>query len=69
MLLKYKRWLADYSPWPGSEKMLLFNYQTNFVLHQVEIGQEELLDCTEDIMEAIDVDGDGDITQVELQII
>ena len=29
------------------------------------MSQDELLDCTEDIMEAIDVDGDGDITQVE----
>ena len=29
------------------------------------MSQDELLDCTEDIMEAIDVDGDGDITQVD----
>ena len=33
------------------------------------IGQEELLDCAEDIMEAIDVDGDGEITRVGTNIV
>ena len=37
----------------------------DFLLFKVEVSHDELLDCTEDIMEAIDVDGDGDITQVE----
>ena len=36
-----------------------------FLSFKVEVSQDDLLDCTEDIMEAIDVDGDGDITQVE----
>ena len=31
---------------------------------QVEIDQEGVLDCTEDIMEAVDVNGDRDITRV-----
>ena len=37
------------------------------VFIQLEVGLEEILDCTEEIMEAIDVDGDGDITQVREQ--
>ena len=42
--------------------------KNNSMFLQVEVGEEELLDCTEEIMEAIDVDGDGDITQVRLYI-
>eukprot|EP00092_Neocalanus_flemingeri_P013638 GFUD01014709.1.p1 GENE.GFUD01014709.1~~GFUD01014709.1.p1 ORF type:complete len:221 (+),score=70.16 GFUD01014709.1:66-728(+) len=36
-----------------------------FAMAGAEIGLEELLDCTEEIMAAIDVDGDGDITRDE----
>ena len=36
----------------------------DFAFSKVDIEHEDLLDCTEDIMEAIDVDGDGDITRV-----
>ena len=32
---------------------------------QVEVDEEAVLDCAESIMEALDIDGDGEITKVE----
>ena len=48
----------------GVREHLVVVHEVNSDLDQVDIAQEDLLDCTEDIMEAIDVDGDGDITKV-----
>ena len=48
----------------GVREHLVAIYEVNTDLDQVDIAQEDLLDCTEEIMEAIDVDGDGDITRV-----
>ena len=48
----------------GVREHLVAVHEVNTDIDQVDIAQEDLLDCTEDIMEAIDVDGDGDITRV-----
>ena len=44
---------------------LYYKYSFGF---QVEVGLELLLECTEDIMEAVDVNGDRDITRVGRKI-
>ena len=35
---------------------------------QVEVDEEAVLDCAESIMEALDIDGDGEITKVEASL-
>ena len=36
---------------------------------QVEVDEEAVLDCAESIMEALDIDGDGEITKVEAALL
>ena len=65
-LAKFRIILTDTKTEDANRCLNILNIYTYIGMHfQVEVDEEAVLDCAESIMEALDIDGDGEITKVE----